>query len=403
MPGEGTASPVVAVRLEPCDPGASDRGAASFLQTGFWGEFKAAAGWKPSHFHLAAGGLPESTLLVLERRLAPGFSFAYVPHGPSVDPGEGARGALLSALARELRPRLGKDCAFVRFDPPWEFREPIPGGGEGAESEYPSPAAGSLAPSAGTSKASGVRRPGVGAPLRKAADVQPPDTVILRVDRPDDEILAGMKSKWRYNIRLAEKKGVTVSREDVAVPDGTLRQGALDVFYDLYSATSERDRIGIHPKSYYERLFSLALGRRAADGSDAAPDMALWVARHEGEALAAIITVFRGKRGVYLFGASGDAKRNLMPAYALQWAAMRAAREAGCAEYDFYGIPPTDDPSHPMAGLYRIKTGFGGEIVRYPGCWDAPVRPAAYAAYRAAESARLWWHKSFMKRLRRRA
>ncbi|MBN1243953.1 MAG: peptidoglycan bridge formation glycyltransferase FemA/FemB family protein [Spirochaetales bacterium] len=396
MPGEGTASPGVAVRLEPCDPGVSDRGAAVFLQTGFWGEFKSAAGWKPAHFRLEAGGLPGSTLLVLERRLAPGFSFAYVPHGPSADPGEGKRGAFLEALARELRPRLGKDCAFVRFDPPWELREPIPGG-----AEEKSGAQGERSEAVREAPAS-VSRPPVGAPLRKAADVQPPDSVILRVDRPDEELLAGMKAKWRYNIRLAEKKGVSVTRESVAAPDGTLLPGALDVFYDLYAATSERDRIGIHPKSYYERLFGLALALRAAGGPDAAPDVGLWVARHEGEALAAIITVFRRKRGVYLFGASGDAKRNLMPAYALQWTAMRAAREAGCVEYDFYGIPPTDDPSHPMAGLYRIKTGFGGEIARYPGCWDAPTRPLAYAAYRAAESARLWWYKSLMKRLKRR-
>jgi len=397
MAGAGTAAPGVAVRLEPCANADSDRGAASFLQTGFWGAFKAAAGWKPSHFRLEAEGLPGSTLLVLERRLAPGFSFAYLPHGPSVDPGEERRGAFLAELARALKGFLRSDCAFVRFDPPWELREPIPGGAEeksGGEGE-----------GTGTVRVApiGVSRPPVGAPLRKAADVQPPDTVILRVDRTDEELLAGMKAKWRYNIRLAEKKGVTASRESVAAPDGTLLPDALDVFYDLYAATSERDRIGIHPKAYYERLFALALGRRAAGGPDAAPDVGLWVARHEGEALAAIITVFRGKRGVYLFGASGDAKRNLMPAYALQWAAMRAAREAGCAEYDFYGIPPTDDPSHPMAGLYRIKTGFGGEIVRYPGCWDAPTRPLAYAAYRAAESARLWWHKGFMKRLRRRS
>lgn len=386
-----------AVRLEPCAPEDCDRGAAGFLQTGFWGAFKTGAGWKPSHFRLEAEGLPASTLLVLERRLAPGFSFAYLPHGPSVDPGEARRGAFLDALARELRPFLGRGCAFVRFDPPWELREPIPGvAEEGAD-------AGDAEAEPDRTTEVRVSRPSVGAPLRKAADVQPPDTVILRVDRPDEELLAGMKSKWRYNIRLAGKKGVAVSRESVAAPDGTLLPGALDVFYDLYSATSARDRIGIHPKSYYERLFALALGRRAAGGPEAAPDLGLWVARHEGEALAAIITVFRGKRGVYLFGASGDAKRNLMPAYALQWAAMRAAREAGCAEYDFYGIPPTDDPSHPMAGLYRIKTGFGGEIVRYPGCWDAPTRPLAYAAYRVAESARLWWHKGFMKRLRRRS
>jgi lipid II:glycine glycyltransferase (peptidoglycan interpeptide bridge formation enzyme) len=125
------------------------------------------------------------------------------------------------------------------------------------------------------------------------------------------------------------------------------------------------------------------------------------VARHEGEALAAIITVHYGKEATYLYGASSDERRNLMPAYALQWAAIRAAREAGCSTYDFYGIPPVDDPGHAMSGLYRFKTGFGGEIRHYPGGWDHVLRPVVYEAFRVAERARLFWHKSVRKRLGR--
>ena len=90
-----------------------------------------------------------------------------------------------------------------------------------------------------------------------------------------------------------------------------------------------------------------------------------------------------------------------MPTYALQWAAMRAAKKAGCIKYDLYGIPPTDDPEHPMAGLYRFKTGFGGEIAHRAGSWDLPLMPIAYRGFRAAESARSWWFKSFTKRLKK--
>jgi lipid II:glycine glycyltransferase (peptidoglycan interpeptide bridge formation enzyme) len=87
-----------------------------------------------------------------------------------------------------------------------------------------------------------------------------------------------------------------------------------------------------------------------------------------------------------------------MPAYALQWAAMRAAKAAGCTRYDLFGIPPTDDPAHPMSGLYRFKTGFGGEIAHRAGSWDYPLLGIGYSLFRAAEGARIWWFKDFRKR-----
>jgi lipid II:glycine glycyltransferase (peptidoglycan interpeptide bridge formation enzyme) len=183
---------------------------------------------------------------------------------------------------------------------------------------------------------------------------------------------------------------------------------ALDEFYELYTATSKRDGIALHPKAYYRRLFELAAadmgvprtieGSPRADGRPRA-DIRLWVARHEGQALAAIVTLFYGEEAVYLYGASGDEKRNLMPAYALQWAAMKAAKESGCLRYDLYGIPPSDDPGHPMAGLYRFKTGFGGDLLHYAGSWDYVYKPLAYAILSMAERARLWWHKVLKKKL----
>jgi lipid II:glycine glycyltransferase (peptidoglycan interpeptide bridge formation enzyme) len=344
----------------------------SFLQSEFWGAFKAEHGWKPLSFDLELSG-GTSRLLVLVRGLPAGFCFAYVPHGPELTIPEADRASFLAELAEGLRPYLPKRCLFVRFDPPWyEIEEPA------AED---SPAV----------KAEPIR-PVLGKPLvRAAADVQPPDTVLVDLSRDEDLILAAMKSKWRYNIRLAEKKGVLVEE----------RGGdAVGEFYALYRVTSERDRIALHPESYYRRLFELAGERRAA-GAAGNPDIRLWVARHEGQALSAIVTLFRGDRAVYLYGASSDEKRNLMPAYALQWAAMRAAKAAGCREYDLFGIPPTDDPMHPMAGLYRFKTGFGGAIAHRAGSWDYPMSGHAYALFRFAEAARSWYFKDFKKRLKR--
>jgi lipid II:glycine glycyltransferase (peptidoglycan interpeptide bridge formation enzyme) len=209
---------------------------------------------------------------------------------------------------------------------------------------------------------------------------------VLAIDRSDDELLAGMKPKWRYNVKLAEKKGVTVESEG---------SSGLSDFYALYETTASRDKIAIHPRSYYERLFSL----EPTNLAEPRPDLRLWMARYEGRALAAIITVFYRGEATYLYGASSDEHRNLMPAYALQWSAIRAAREAGCVSYDFYGIPPVDDPDHPMSGLYRFKTGFGGQVRHYAGAWDYVLRPLPYHGWRLAEQLRLFWHKSVRKRL----
>lgn len=360
------------ILLEPEAEGRDE--AESLLQSEFWASFKAEFGWSSLRLRMASGGGSRS-LLVLIRRLAAGRSFAYVPHGPEGDLAQAEGAFFLAELSELLRPLLPRHCAFVRYDPPWFVAEPR----RGEE--------GGLGPSEVE-----ALRPGVGGALRRAAaDVQPPDTVLVDLRPGEEELLSGMKPKWRYNVRLAQKKGVSVESGGLeAVPE----------FYELYRATSMRDRIALHPERYYSRLFSLAAERRAA-GLPGAPDLRLWTARHEGKALAAIVTAFRGGRAVYLYGASSDEGRNLMPAYALQWAAMRAAKAAGCVEYDLFGIPPAEDPSHPMAGLYRFKTGFGGRVVHRPGSWDYPLRRAEYAAFRAAERARAWWFKDFKKRLKR--
>lgn len=362
----------MSIRVYPSGEGA-DR-TLSFLQSRFWGDFKAEFGWKPMSFELE-GASARSSLLVLIRRMPAGFSFAYVPHGPELDVPEAERSSALAEIAEALRPLLPKTCLFIRFDPQWyEAEIPPEGGGERGDE---------------SAKAGAPKRPALESPLRRAAsDVQPPDTVIVDLGPSEELILAAMKPKWRYNIRLAEKKGVAVEEAGVE---------GIPVFYELYRATSERDRIALHPERYYRRLFELASERRAAG----APDIRLWVARHEGRALAAIITLFHGSRAVYLYGASSDEERNLMPAYALQWAAMRAAKAASCLEYDLFGIPPTDDPEHPMAGLYRFKTGFGGKVIHRAGSWDYALSGPLYGLFRLAEGARTWWFKDFKKRLKK--
>ncbi len=394
--------------VEVVDRNAFDRetGASSgcsFLQTSFWARFKSFAGWKP-HFLSVGMGKTRFPLVVLQRSIGRVFTFAYVPDGPAVDVPEPSRSALLAELGSSLRSVLGANCLFVRFDPPWTVGDAAEGNGIPGESRGDGPASQSAIPV-------GTGRPGFAPPLRKAvADVQPPDTVLLDLRSPGEELLARMKPKWRYNIRLAAKRGITVSsvRADA---DGQAIDSAVAGFHALYRATAERDRIAIHPESYYRRLVACAReellqasrpgGEASAPGQAAdsrgVPDLRFWFAHSGTDTIAGIVTLFMGGRAVYLYGASADRHRELMPAYALQWEAIRAAREAGCGTYDFYGIPPTQDPGHPMAGLYRFKTGFGGTVVHRAGSWDYVYRPLPASLFSCIESARAFWYKRVRK------
>jgi hypothetical protein len=390
---------VTPAELSVCD------GASSFLQSGFWGAFKARFGWKPLAFLVDRGeaGGPRP-LLVICRALGPGLSFAYVSWGPEWEGPAPAGGGdprvrALAELARRLGPLLPRDTAFIRFDPPW-YREE--GAAASGDPEPPVPVMNGDPAWSPAVNAGPARPPAAdfGRPFRRAAaDVQPPDTVLVDLRPPPEAILAAMKPKTRYNIGLAAKKGVTVRRAG---------EGELDVFYRLLSETARRDGIAVRGIEYYRSLFELARnyggggrfgkGPENGPGVPAAPDMRLYLAEHEGEALAAIVTLFRGNGAVYLYGASSNHKRNLMAPYALQWKAMEDARAAGCTVYDLFGIPPDDDPGHPMAGLYRFKTGFGGRIIRRPGSWDYTLKPLAAVFFHAAEYAR----KRFRDRKKRR-
>jgi lipid II:glycine glycyltransferase (peptidoglycan interpeptide bridge formation enzyme) len=386
------------MRLTAIDPeaysieGGSLTPPSSFLQTPFWASFKARHGWQPRYF--VVEGLPERDrffLTVLVRRMARVAAIAYVPLGPDVmAAGENRQGEILLELGRLLKPYLPRGTICVRFDPPWGTVVPNSfsgrDGDEGADAAKAEP------------EPFPVRPP---KPIRHAsADIQPPDTVQLDLALSEEDLLSGMKPKWRYNIRLGEKKGVTVSCLLGAEAETT----GVDAFYALYLETASRDGIAIHSRDYYRDLIAHAeasMARASRSPFDKPVSVRVYLARHEEDTLAAIITLFCGEEAVYLYGASSNVKRNLMPAYSLQWKAIRDAKGAGCLRYDFYGMPPKDDPTHPMYGLYRFKTGFGGAIVHRVGSLDVPARPIAYALYRAAETVRAFWFKKAVKFLTR--
>jgi lipid II:glycine glycyltransferase (peptidoglycan interpeptide bridge formation enzyme) len=334
------------------------------LQSGFWAAFRGQLGWRPRAFHCRWDG-GEFNLLVLVRPLTLGFRLAYAPHGPELAEPPADREGLLADLARALRPAL-RGCLFLRFDLPW--------GTEGL---------GNLPPA--LESRGGLHR----APM----DVQPPSTVVLDLAAGEGELLAAMKGKTRYNIRLAEKKSVEVSLSRPYSDGSGGSEQALAEWYRLYEQTARRDRITVHGRSYYRTLFSVAAGY-----GPGAPELYLLSARHRGELLAGIIVAVRGAWAWYLYGASSDRGRNLMPAYALQWRAIALARQRGCRFYDLFGIPPDNDPGHPMHGLFRFKTGFGGRVINRPGCYDAAFRPLLYRPYREAERLRAAYYRRWRKR-----
>jgi lipid II:glycine glycyltransferase (peptidoglycan interpeptide bridge formation enzyme) len=356
MPGDGP------FLVEHADLAYCDQ-SPTFLQSGFWGSFKARFDWKAHAFSVG-----QTPLLVLTRPLALGVAFAYVPWGPQLSlgpqlspPDAAAASRGLAEIAQALRPLLPRNICFIRFDPPWH------------------------------SQGENVEAPQIAPPLvRAGSDIQAPDTVLVDLSPPPEEILSRMKPKWRYNINLAAKKGVTVR----CLRSGAELEAGLTTFYALLKETAVRDGIAIHSFVYYRGLFEQTVEYAAVPPVD----VRLYLAEYEGQALAGIVTLFRGGEGVYLYGASSNQHRNLMAPYALQWQAMRDARGSGCAFYDLFGIPPSSGPDHPMAGLYRFKTGFigdaGGRIIHRPGSWDYPCRPLLTLCFKGAEK----WRKKLRDR-----
>ena len=366
-----------------------------FLQTRFWASFKAMHGWTPYFFEGIAVTKDDNSrinfnITVLVRKLKSFISIAYIPLGVELPKcAENTQNAecaetpktsishiqynsdeylfLLQDTARELKKLLPPTVFCIRFDPPIEFYT------NEERTEY-------LRMYKKTDTGEKVL-------LKKSpTDVQPPDTVLLPLDKTEEELLSAMKPKWRYNIRLAEKKGVTVKAAGAE---------SIDSFYKVFMETAARDRIAVHSKDYYKSLLELP-----ADGSHV--KTTLYIAEHEGETLAGIITLFTDTEAVYLYGASSDNKRNLMPAYLLQWTAIQDAKKFGSKVYDFYGIPPTDDEHHPMHGLYRFKTGFGGTVVHRAGSIDMPTKRTLYGIYIFLEKLRAFYFKKVRKLLKHR-
>ena len=198
-------------------------------------------------------------------------------------------------------------------------------------------------------------------------DVQPRTSIILDLTKPEDVLLAEMHQKTRYNIRVAERRGVTVAFHGVE---------ALETFWQLLEATTGRNAFRGHGKMYYQKM----LGELA----DAELKIFLAIASVDGKSAAAALMVDYAGTRTYLHGASDYHLREAMAPYALHWHLIKDAKAKGIVAYDFWGIAPTDDPKEKLAGVTRFKKGWGGEIVHYPKTQDLILRPWKYRIYRLA-------------------
>jgi len=309
---------------------------AHVLQSWEWGEFKSRYGWQPSRLLWLDGTQPCAAALVLSRRI--GFNLPqvmYVPKGPALDYGHIAvLERVLSDLEESARQRR---ALFIKIDPDVQS--------DTAEGEM---------------VVEVLRRRGWRASREQ---IQFRNTILLDLTRSPDELLAAMKPKWRYNTRLAARKGVTVR-------SGTLDD--LSLLYRLYAETALRDGFVIRPQAYYHDAWGTFIEAGLA-----------WplIAEVEGTPVAMAIIFHFAASAWYMYGASSQFHRDKMPNHLLQWEAMRRAQEHGCTVYDLWGAPEKFEPSDPLWGVYRFKQGFGGKLVRHIGAWDFPVSGPGYRLY----------------------
>jgi len=303
---------------------------AHLLQTSAWGQFKGQFGWSSAHLIAESCGAQ-----VLFRKLPLGYSVAYIPKGPV--------GRHWEQLFPELDTLCQQHKAIMLVIEPdcWE---------PSFEADF-------------FSHLDGI--------FTEEHTIQPRRTILVDLEPEEEQILADMRQKTRYNIRLAEKKGILVSESH-----------DIEAFYAMMQTTGERDGFAVHQMRYYQEAYATfsPLGQ-----------CILLQAIFEDKPVAALMAFACGERAWYFYGASTDQERQRMPTYLLQWEAMRWAKAKGCTTYDLWGVPDFDEAhleahftehNDGLWGVYRFKRGFGGQLVRSTPALVKAYRPLLYRLYR---------------------
>lgn len=345
-------------------------------QTSFWGKVKELQGctakafdvriWDEDH-PLQGSSVANAVtdILVIFRSVGRGGLVAHVPYGPEFEPPEELQGHFLEELSEALRPHLPTGCLCIRYDLPWESPWAADSDCYDSQGDW-------LGPPREEIQEIRMNMETATRNLRKSPiNILPANTLFLDLKKRRRDLLGEMKAKTRYNIRLSRRKGVRV------VEAG---HHELDLWYKLYRDTARRNNIVVHDLNYFASLL-----KARSQLSDRNISLHLLMAESEGDFLAGMFLAISKNQAVYLYGASSTEKRNMMGTYGLQWEAICRARQQGCRHYDMFGVSPAAEPSHPMYGLFRFKTGFGGEIFHRQGCWDYPLAIKKYDLYRGFE------------------
>jgi lipid II:glycine glycyltransferase (peptidoglycan interpeptide bridge formation enzyme) len=317
----------------------------SLLQTTNWARLKNRFNWSSQRVWLRRDGQLSAGAQILFRSAALGLAkLAYIPHGPLVDWQDKEQ---IEVLFSQIDMAAYKHRAGILKMEPFVWQEEMP-----------------------SDKWNDIQRT-LGRNLVTGDTIQPPSTMIIDLRPTLDEILAAMKSKTRYNIRLS-------ARKDVVVREGTIDD--ISTFNELMQVTGQRDSFGVHAPIYYKSAYQLFAPEQAS----------LWIAEYENHPLAAVMVFAIGRKAAYFYGASSDDERNRMPNYAAQWAAIKWAKERGSTSYDLWGVPDHSEDEleagftqrrDGLWGVYRFKRGFGGKIKRTVGTFDRVYNRRLYKLY----------------------
>jgi peptidoglycan pentaglycine glycine transferase (the first glycine) len=322
------------------------------LQSWEWANTKANFGWtKTPLVWRGNAGIPESIGMLLERKIMhtnflPSFGVFYMPRGPILD---WKNIATVRHVLADLEMKVRKKgVIFLKIDPEVIIAEGIPGSTE--EQKH----------AEGTAIKNELKSRGW---IFSNSQIQYKNTMWLDLNGSQEDWLNRMKPKTRYNLRLAEKKGVVIqpgSKKD------------LHLLFQMYAETSIRDSFTIRNEEYYRFVWDTFITKGMAIPL---------IAKYKNTALAGLILFILGSRAWYLFGMSSGKSREFMPNYLLQWEAMKRASKEGCTVYDLWGAPDNFNESDPMWGVYRFKEGLGARVIQTIGAWDYFLRPALYTLY----------------------
>jgi peptidoglycan pentaglycine glycine transferase (the first glycine) len=340
------------------------------LQTSQWAEVKSHSGWIPHYLVWQTGDhgleLIESitdpfrelslaaAALILERQILPGVSVMYTPKGPLLT--DWTNRFYREQILLDLEVYAKKSNAIhLKIDPDLELGRGIQGDEGSSEN------------STGKEFLEELHQRGW---LFSPDQIQFRNTVLVDLQDDEEQILTRMKSKTRYNIRLSSRKGITIRQGD---------ETDLADLYQMYANTSVRGGFTIRSEDYYQSLWRTFLPDELKSEID--PVAQPLIAEFEGRPVAGAVIFKFGARAWYLHGMSLPEHSDKMAPHLIQWEGIRWAKAQGCKIYDMWGAPDLFDESDPMWGVYRFKSGYGGEVARTIGAWDYPAKPFFYRLY----------------------